>query len=47
MPFVEAVDSGLLGCDEVMIAVFYAAQRKAEWLGNDNRKIMIKVKTTG
>ncbi|MBC2694240.1 MAG: hypothetical protein HF982_02990 [Desulfobacteraceae bacterium] len=23
------------------------AYRKAEWLGNDNRKTMIKVKTTG
>jgi len=23
------------------------AERKAEWLGNDNRKTMIKVKTTG
>jgi len=22
-------------------------ERKAEWLGNDNRKTMIKVKTTG
>jgi len=24
----------------------FEAQRKAEWLGNDKRKIMIKVKTT-
>ena len=25
----------------------FDAERKAEWLGNDNRKTMIKVKTTG
>ena len=24
-----------------------SVQRKAEWLGNDNRKTMIRVKTTG
>jgi hypothetical protein len=26
--------------------VFFMCYRKAEWLGNDNRKTMIKVQTT-
>ena len=29
------------------MGIFGFAERKAEWLGNDNRKTMIKVKTTG
>ncbi len=34
----------------ILIAPNFASHcgvRKAEWLGNDNRKTMIKVKTTG
>ena len=33
--------------DRIRIGVLRHSERKAEWLGNDNRKTMIKVKTTG
>jgi hypothetical protein len=30
-----------------LLCRYFSAERKAEWLGNDNRKTMIKVKTIG
>jgi hypothetical protein len=36
----------LLGICFGLLVIYYFTQRKAEWLGNDNRKPMIKVKTT-
>jgi len=31
----------------LLLQKYFRAERKAEWLGNDNQKTMIKVKTTG
>ena len=32
--------------DRIIIDVLRNSERKAEWLGNDNRKTMLKLKTT-